>query len=83
MSLETFYKTFDCGDYSVQLSHNSIQFNKGDKAWFISGDWRNSIDQLTGGVTISNYYMRFDYYPPVNIKGMFDFIAKGFDVKIF
>lgn len=90
---ELFQKTFDFYDYSVKITHNSITYifcdNKGELTYCtIPSNFDITIDdEKDGGKIEINFTdrfgskMQFIHYKPSDLKGMFDFIGRGYRLK--
>lgn len=77
-----FDKLFEFPDYSVRVTSTSITYIKGDLKITLPSNFTNkwNPDPQSNELIIENMYMRFYCIPPESFKGMFDFIARGFEV---
>jgi hypothetical protein len=92
MDKELFEKTYAYDDYSVVLKNHSITyiFNESGNIWsrFLSGNSYITIDPEEQGGKIEIKWrdrwgseMIFIHYSPSDLKGMFDFIMRGYKVN--
>ena len=72
--------TFTFDEYSVTITEYSITYSKNNNNLRVSSNFRNQYDEQTGEIIIENIYMRFNCIFPHEIKQMFDFISRGFQI---
>ncbi len=76
----SFQKTFDFTDYKVTLRNSGIEFEKNGNKYPVSSNFQNTYDEETGFVVVKNIYMRFECVFPHQLRQMFDFIGRGFQI---
>ena len=91
---ELFQKRHDFPNYSVIVENHSLTYvlpskEHGEVSHRISTHFDITIDkQEDGGKIQINYIdrwgsgMQFIHYAPTNLQSMFDFIAKGYEIKV-
>lgn len=84
---EKFEKKFIFSEYSVILTNHTLAYVLSNNTSYINFDIK--IDEEKDGGKIELNFsdrngsrMQFIHYRPSDLKGMFDFIAKGYNVKI-
>ena len=80
--MEHLDKTFDCKDYTVRVTATSIIFIKDGTCHMVRSSFNNKYDESIQELIIENRSMRFTAIPPESFIQMFDFIARGFQIKL-
>jgi len=93
--MKHFEKRFDYDGFSVTLTHASIVFierlEHGDEISYpLMYNFENSIDPEEDGGKIEIKYkdswgseMIFIHYQPTSLKSLFEFIGRGYNIKLF
>jgi hypothetical protein len=87
--MEYFEKTIDCGFYEVVLTNQAITYTRKDTgdSLRLYSDFHITVDKEEDGGKIEINFkdrwgssMQFIHYAPSDLKGMFDFIARAYNV---
>lgn len=77
-----FEKIFEFKEYSAILTDDGIRYRIDGNDWQVASVFRNKYDEESGEIIIENVFMRLNCICAFDRKGMFDFIARGFNINI-
>lgn len=89
---ENFEMTFNFTNYSVIVTRHTLVyvFDNGKTNYLLTARFENSIDPPSEGGKIQIAFkdqwgseMKFIHYLPSDLKGMFDFIGRGYQLTEF